>query len=67
MTRLEIGIFTNEGDNSKNNNLTWTICEFLHDFNHVHLICKFQNDPINTERVMLMAKSNIVFFKITKT
>ena len=28
----------------------------------VHLICKFQEDPIQTEQVMLITKSKLCFF-----
>ena len=37
------------GRNSKINNQIWTLFEFVQDFTHVHLICKFQDDPIKTE------------------
>ena len=36
--------------------------EFIKDFIHVHLICKFQDDLIKTEQVMLMIKYNKGFF-----
>ena len=36
--------------------------EFIQDFIHVHLICKFQDDLIKIEWVMLMIVSNIDFF-----
>ena len=36
--------------------------EFYKDFIHVHLICKFQDDSIKSELVILMIKSNIDFF-----
>ena len=42
-----------KGCNSKTNNLIWTVFEFVQDFIHVHLICKFLDDPIKTKQVML--------------
>ena len=50
------------GCNSKINNLIWTVFEFIQNFIHVHLTCKFQEDPIKTEWVMLMIRSNKGFF-----
>ena len=35
--------------------------KFIQDFIYVHVICKFKDDPIKTEWVMLMIKSNIGF------
>ena len=39
-----------------------TVFKFIQDFIHVHFICRFHDDPIKTEQVMLMIKSNIDFF-----
>ena len=45
---------------SKINNLIWTAYKFIQDFIHVHLICKFKDDQIKTELVLLMIKSNSI-------
>ena len=37
------------GRNSKINTLSWTVFEFVQDFIHVHLFCKFQDDQIKTK------------------
>ena len=52
------------GCNSKTNDLIWPVLELVWDFIHVHLICKFREDPIKSERVTLMTKSNRGFFSI---
>ena len=46
------------GCNSKINDPIWPDFKLIRDFIHVHLICKFQEDLIKTEWVMLMTKSN---------
>ena len=62
MIRSKISVSEIKGRSSNINNLIWTVLEFIQDFIYVHLTCKFQDDPIKTKRVMLMIKSNIVFF-----
>ena len=50
------------GRNSKIDDLMETIFKFIQHFINDHLIYKFQDDPIKTEQVMLMIKSNLGFF-----
>ena len=38
------------GRNSEINDLIWPVFEVVRDFIHVHLICKFQEHPVKTER-----------------
>ena len=51
------------GHNSKNNHPICPGFGLFWDFIHIHLIRKFHEDPIKTEWVMLMTKSNRDFFK----
>ena len=51
-----------KGCNSKINDPIQTVFELIWDFIHVPLNCKFHEDPIKTEQVMLMLKSNRDFF-----
>ena len=65
MTRSKVGIFSIQGGrNSKINtcSLNRTYFKLIQDFSHVHLIGKFQDDPIKNEQFMLKIKSNIVCF-----
>ena len=50
------------GRNTKRNNLLLTVFISVQSFILVDLICKFKDDWIKTERVMLMIKSIIGFF-----
>ena len=50
------------GCNSKINDPIWPILEFIQDFIHVHLVCKFQEDLIKTEQVMLMTSISLCKF-----
>ena len=50
------------GCNFKINDLIWPVFELTRDFIDVYLICKFCEDLIKTELVMLMTKSNRGFF-----
>ena len=43
---------------ASNSKPIWPVFEMIWDFIHVHLFCKFQEEPIKTEWVMLMTKSN---------
>ena len=47
--------------NSKINDPIWPDFDFIRDFMDAHLICKFQDDLIKTELVM-MTNSNRGFF-----
>ena len=65
MKKLNRGFFQHsKGHNSKINDPIWPEFKFIRGFIHVHLICKFQEDPIRTEQVMLRTKSNRCFFSI---
>ena len=46
------------GRNSKIKDQIWPVFEVVRDFNHVHIISKFQEHPIKTEGVIVMTKSN---------
>ena len=46
------------GRNSKTNNPSCPGFELVRDFIHVHLNCKFHEDPIKTECVILVPMSN---------
>ena len=49
-----------KGDrNSKINNSILPVFGLIRDYIHAHLICKFKEVPIKTERIMLMTRSNI--------
>ena len=52
MTRSNSGFFSNQVDASKINDLIRLGYKLLLYFIHVLLICKFQEDPIKTERVL---------------
>ena len=55
MTKTNRGFFQqSRGCNSKINDQTSPVFELIKDFIHVHLICKFQEDLIIIEQVMLM-------------
>ena len=62
MTKSNIGFFVYQGDITEINNLIWPVLELIQDFIHAPLICKFQEDPVKIEQVMLMTKSNRGFF-----
>ena len=64
MTKSNRGFSSNQGDIPllKSNNPIWPIFKLDQDFIHVHLICKFQEQPIKTEWLMQMTKSNRGFF-----
>ena len=51
-----------KGCNFKINDTIWPVFQSLREYIHVHLIYKFQEDPIKTEWVKLMTKSNRGFF-----
>ena len=48
--------------NSNINDSPWPVSELTWDYIYIHLICKFQEHPIETEWVMLITKSNRNFF-----
>ena len=52
--------------NSKINDPIWPVFEFVWDFIHVHLICKFQGVVIKTEPVMMMKFSLTKAFSAIK-
>ena len=60
MTKSNRGFFNNQGDVTKINEPTWPGFELIRDFIHVCLIYKFQEDLVNIERVMLMAKFSAI-------
>ena len=51
-----------KGYNSKINHPLWPVFKLVRDFILVHLSCKFQEVPMKTEQVLVMTKSNEVFF-----
>ena len=52
------------GSDFKINDPIWPIFDLVRDFIHVHLICKFQENLIKNEWLMLMIKSNRGFSAI---
>ena len=55
ITKSNRGFFQqSRGCNSKITDLIWPVFKLVSDFIHVHLICKFQADPIKTKQVTLM-------------
>ena len=67
MIKSNIGFFNNQGDVTKINDLIWPGFELIQDLIHVHLIGKFQDDPIKTEHVMLMESETEGFSAIKGT
>ena len=65
-SQTEAFFHQSRGYNSKTNYPIWLGFELVRVFIHVHLICKFQEDPIKTEQVMMMTKSNRGFFSNQK-
>ena len=62
ITMSNRGFFSNQGDvNLRLVNRSGQ-CSNIRDFIHVYLICKFQEDPIKPECVILMTMSNRGFF-----
>ena len=62
------GIFSNQRNDTLRQIIPiWPGFEIIRDCIHVHLICKFKEDPIKTEQVMLMTKSNSFFSAIKGT
>ena len=62
MTKTNRDFFSNQGDATLRIKIQSGQFLNFRDCIHIHLICKFQNDTIKTERVKLMAKSNRDFF-----
>ena len=58
MTKSERGVFLQSRRyNSKINDSILPVFEIIRDFIHVHSICSFLEDPIKTEQVTLMKKT----------
>ena len=63
MTNVKQVLFQQSREhNSKIYDPIWPVFKLAQDFIHVPLIIKFQEDPIKTEWVMLMTKTNRGFF-----
>ena len=62
MTKSNRFFQQSRGCNSKCNDRIWPVFKLVQEFIHVHLICKFQDEPNKTDWVMLMTKSNRGFF-----
>ena len=63
MTKSNRGFFSNQGDATLRQMIRSRRVQLIRNFTYVHLICKFQEDPIKPELVMLMTKSNRGFFR----
>ena len=61
MTKSNKAFFSNQGDITLNLMIRAGQFSKSWDFTHVHYTCKFQDDPIKTEWVTLMTKSNRLF------
>ena len=58
MTESNTGFSSNQRDVTLRHNLIRTGFKLIRDVIHTHLICKFQEDLIKNEILMLMTKSN---------
>ena len=57
MTQSNRGAFSSYGDVTlKINSPIWLVFKLDREYLHVHFVCKCQEDPIKTDRVILITK-----------